>query len=183
MKTAKGMMVVLAGAVLALLVSVAPASAGDTARKKEPQAQASDTQLEQKVAAQLQADVRLARQPVHAGVKKGVVTLTGTVDTEADKTRAAQIARTNGATKVDNRLAVVETSEAGSDPSRKSPPQEQQDPAETKPADKTGSTTDSATTPESLKEKSKADREKSELPPLQSQPQKPPLRDPSGQPF
>jgi hypothetical protein len=119
MKTARGLAAVVAG--VGLFSLAAAASAGDSARK------APDTQLEKRVETQIQQDIRLARQPVDAAVKKGVVTLTGTVDTVADKVRAEQIAGTAGAKKIDNQLAVVETSDDGSDPNRKAPPQEQED--------------------------------------------------------
>ena len=119
MKAASGLVAVLAG--VGLLASAGVASAGDSAGKK------ADVQLEQKVEKQLQQDLRLARQPVSASVKKGVVTLSGTVDTVADKVRAEQIAGLVGAAKIDNRLAVVETSDDGSDPNRKAPPQEQEE--------------------------------------------------------
>jgi hypothetical protein len=119
MKTATGLAAVVAG--VGLFSLAGSASAGDSARKKP------DVQLEKKVETQIQQDIRLARQPVDAAVKKGVVTLTGTVDTVADKVRAEKIAGFAGAKKIDNQLAVVETSDDGSDPNRKAPPQEQED--------------------------------------------------------
>jgi hypothetical protein len=119
MKTAKGFVAVVAG--LGLFSMAEGALAGDSARKKQ------DARLEQKVEAQIQQDVRLARQPVNVAVKKGVLTLTGTVDTAADKLRAAQLAGTVGAVKIDNQLAVVEASDDGSDPNRKASPQEQEE--------------------------------------------------------
>jgi hypothetical protein len=123
MKRSTAVVAVMAGLGLASWAGVA--AAGEGGHKKDP---ARDAQLEQQVDSRLQDDLRLARQSVDAAVKNGVVTLNGTVETEADKVRAEQIARTTaGKAKIKNQLAVVESSENGSDPLRKAPPDEQED--------------------------------------------------------
>jgi hypothetical protein len=87
-----------------LVGGVGVAGADEKAPKKTPR----DARLEQKLDAELQEDVRLARTGVDAEVKKGAVTLTGVVDTEIDKVRAEQIVRAEGVEKIDNRLTVLD---------------------------------------------------------------------------
>ncbi len=183
MKRARGL--VALGVGLGVLSAAGLASAGET-RKAD---QARDVQLEKKVDTQLQADIRLARQSVDAGVKNGVVTLTGTVDTEADKVRAEQIARTSsGNAKIKNQLAVVESSENGNDPERKLPPAEQeerralsdphrQDPlVGAMPADQTGSKEIRLRTtglPDPVLEKKEAEKKQQQAEPVRQPPPKP----------
>lgn len=128
MTKASGFLRVVASAGLGLLALGGPAMAGDHA--DDGKGKSRDARLEARLDGNLKKDVRLAEK-VDAQVRKGKVTLTGSVDTEADKVRAEQLARTSGAKAVDNQVAVSEASAAPaedrgqtralSDPKRKDP--------------------------------------------------------------
>jgi hypothetical protein len=91
----------------ALVSGAGVAWAADSAGKKAPVS--ADARFEKKLEGKLMADDRLARSDVDATVSAGAVTLTGKVDTPADKVRAEHIVRVAGAKKIDNQLVVEET--------------------------------------------------------------------------
>jgi hypothetical protein len=99
---------------VSLVSGVGVATAGEKSAKAEPRGQ--DARLEKKLDAELQEDLRLARTGVDAAVKRGTVTLTGVVDTEADRVRAEELMRAQGVSKIDNRLTVLDAP-TESDPS------------------------------------------------------------------
>jgi hyperosmotically inducible protein len=68
---------------------------------------ASETAMtERLIHTRLQNDPDLRNNPITATVENGVVTLQGTVDTEAEKSKAARLAMITGVTQVDNQLKV-----------------------------------------------------------------------------
>jgi osmotically-inducible protein OsmY len=79
------------------LVGSSPAQATSSAR---------EAKLEQQIAADLQKDSDLGNDRVDVSVYRGVATLTGTVDTKAERAKAEQLARTDGVSAVDNQLGV-----------------------------------------------------------------------------
>ena len=99
---------------VSLVSGVGVAAADEKPGKAGPRGQ--DARLEKKLDAELQDDVRLARTGVDAEVEKGTVTLTGVVDTAADKVRAERLMRAHGVSKIDNRLTVLDAP-TESDPS------------------------------------------------------------------
>ena len=128
-KQARRFVMGLAG--VGLLTFGGLATAGDQGHKGERKARSGDARVEARLDGDIQKDARLADK-VDAQVSKGKVTLTGSVDTEADKVRAEQLARTSGGKVVDNQLKVSEAAapaaaeepgqvRALSDPQRKDP--------------------------------------------------------------
>jgi hypothetical protein len=67
---------------------------------------AQDTKLEKKIDYRLQHDQKLKARGLDASVKDGVVTLTGTVRTSAEKARAVRLAHTKGVTDVENQITL-----------------------------------------------------------------------------
>ena len=61
-----------------------------------------DTRIEQR----LHNDATLKKYNIDVDVNAGVVTLTGTVATEADRTKAANLANVSGVSRVDNKIVV-----------------------------------------------------------------------------
>ena len=85
----------------------APASAA--ARTMTPPAQSvrlSDSSLEEMIDKKLDTDASLKKFDVDVEVKDGVATLTGTVQTAAQKTRAESLAKVTGINQVVNNVAV-----------------------------------------------------------------------------
>jgi hyperosmotically inducible protein len=73
-----------------------------------PQATAatSDKTLDSRIEQRIHSDATLKKYNIDVNVDAGVVTLTGTVATEADRAKAESFAKVNGVTRVDNRLVV-----------------------------------------------------------------------------
>jgi hyperosmotically inducible periplasmic protein len=65
-----------------------------------------DKALETRIEAAMKKDTTLTNQDVDVDVDKGVVTLTGSVRSETRKTRAGQLAKVQGVTRVDNKLKI-----------------------------------------------------------------------------
>jgi osmotically-inducible protein OsmY len=89
---------------VALLVTGLVPSAG--AAPRGAAAQPSDSTVDARIAARLKADPSLKAHDIKVSVDSGVVTLSGTVTTEAERTKAAQLANITGVTRVDNKIAV-----------------------------------------------------------------------------
>ena len=70
-----------------------------------PQA-ASDKQLDSRIEQRIHKDPSLKKHNIDISVDKGVVTLTGTVATEAESAKAKQLATVPGVTRVDNKIIV-----------------------------------------------------------------------------
>src|SRR2546427_12902948 len=62
--------------------------------------------VEKKIEQRLHANALLKRYHIKASVDGNIVTLTGTVATEAQKARAGQLAMVTGITRVDNQITV-----------------------------------------------------------------------------
>jgi len=93
------------GLVCGIALVAGPVSAGAAS----PQAAAvkpSDHTLTERIETRVHQDAALKNHDVDVSVDNGVATLTGTVATNAQKTRAATLARVKGITRVDNRLVV-----------------------------------------------------------------------------
>lgn len=65
-----------------------------------------DSAADVRITQRLKADPRLKRYDITVSVDDSVATLIGTVPTQADRTKAAQLARVSGVTRVDNRIVV-----------------------------------------------------------------------------
>jgi hyperosmotically inducible protein len=99
------MKVVIGSLVVAALVAgpiATRAAYAQTART----AAASDSALDKRIETRIHNDSSLKKYSVHVSVSNGVATLTGTVPTEADRTRATRAATIPGVSRVDNQLIV-----------------------------------------------------------------------------
>jgi hypothetical protein len=120
---------------LALCVSgAARAQSSSAGADQESGQSAQDAKLEKKIDQRLQHDARLKKDNLDASVSKGTVTLTGQVNSTAEKDRAERLARTKGVSDVDNQIEVRSASEssagqgggASEQPSANPSPSEQQ---------------------------------------------------------
>ena len=94
---------------LAALVAAFPAPGLTAAQRGAPAAGAvvsSDKPIDKQIQKQIKSDPMLKDADIHVAVKDGVATLTGTVPTDAERTRAAELARVGGVTRVDNQIIV-----------------------------------------------------------------------------
>lgn len=78
------------------------APAGEATSTRDPV----DARLEKRIDTRLQSDQKLKVHKLDASVRDGVVTLTGTVRTAAEKARAERLARTKGVNDVENLIAL-----------------------------------------------------------------------------
>lgn len=79
------------------------------ARAADPQttaAKPSEKQIDARITQRMKADPTLKKYNIHVSVDGGVAKLTGTVATEADRTKAGTLAKVDGITSVDNQLVV-----------------------------------------------------------------------------
>jgi len=90
------------GALAAGPLSAHAAQSGKTTTATKP----SDTALDDRIEARLKADTTLKPYDLSVSVDKGLVTLKGTVATEAQKLRAASVSKVTGVTRVDNQITV-----------------------------------------------------------------------------
>jgi osmotically-inducible protein OsmY len=94
--------------VAAALIAAAPAAASGADRQTQATTTTtttSDASLGSKIEKKLH-DSTLKKYDVKVTVNNGVATLTGTVPTEADRRKAAQLATMNGIARVDNQIVV-----------------------------------------------------------------------------
>lgn len=112
MKTAFGSVLV----VVALVAVPAPTRA---ATPQTSAVKASDKTLDERIEKRLNGST-LKRYDIDVDVDAGVAKLTGTVATEADRRRAAQLARIPGVARVDNQLVVDPTATKGTTGTMKS---------------------------------------------------------------
>jgi osmotically-inducible protein OsmY len=100
------------GALAMVSVAVPAAYAGQatttttTEKKIDKKIDRSDKAINERIEKRLKADRSLRRHQVDVSVQDRVAVLTGTVATRAQRTRAASIARAEGAVKVENRIDV-----------------------------------------------------------------------------
>jgi hyperosmotically inducible periplasmic protein len=99
MKVALGSMFLMA-ALVAL-----PASTYAAARQT-PAVQPTDKTIDERIEARINADAALKKHSINIKVDDGVVTLTGTVPTQAESAKAARLAHVTGVTRVNNNLVV-----------------------------------------------------------------------------
>lgn len=91
-------------------LTVAPAASAQTSSA----AKVDDATIKSRVEAKLKSADSLKNDHIVVSVDKGVVTLTGTVHSEAQSLRAKQLAKVSGVTDVDNKLEVESATEAKS---------------------------------------------------------------------
>jgi osmotically-inducible protein OsmY len=97
--------------VLAVFGCVAVLSATPTPRAfavptQDSTAKSADSTLENRIEASVKKDSTLKNEGIDVDVKGGVATLKGTVTTNAQKSRAEDLARITGITRVDNQITV-----------------------------------------------------------------------------
>jgi osmotically-inducible protein OsmY len=93
----------IGGALCAALLAWAPAASAQTATATTTaQRNSVDSRIEQR----LKADSTLKRFNIKVSVQGDVATLSGTVPTEADRAKAAELAKVDGITRVDNQIIV-----------------------------------------------------------------------------
>ena len=100
------------GLVCGIALVAGPVSAG-AARPQAAAVKPSDHTLTERIETRVHQDAALKKHDVDVSVDHGVATLTGTVATNAQKTRAATLARVKGITRVDNKLVVDASHTAG----------------------------------------------------------------------
>ena len=97
----------------ALMVGgVGHAVAYPAAAAQEVAVKQNDRSLDEAVEHQMRADRSLRKRDISVSVADGVVTLSGTVQTNAERRRAGRLAKVSGVTRVENQL-VVGRSETG----------------------------------------------------------------------
>jgi len=93
-----------------------------------------DMKLEKKIDQRLQHDKKLKARNVDASVSNGVVTLTGTVRTSAEKKQAEHLARTKGISDVDNQIE-IEGQQPAQQGTQAAPPQGSTEPGTPAPSE------------------------------------------------
>jgi hyperosmotically inducible protein len=93
------------GLVCGLALVTGPISAS-AATSQDAALKAADHTLSERIETRVQQDTALKTHDIKVSVDGGVVTLTGTVATSAQRTRAARLARMTGITRVDNQIVV-----------------------------------------------------------------------------
>ena len=88
----------------AALVALGPVST--FAAQAPTTAKPANKNIDARIDQRLKADPTLKKYNIHVSVDNGVATLTGTVPTEADRAKAADIAKVDGVTRVDNQIVV-----------------------------------------------------------------------------
>src|SRR3954462_7393999 len=86
-------------------LTVAPAASAQTSSA----AKVDDSTIKTRVETRLKSDATLKGDNIVVSVDKGVVTLSGTVHSDAQKDRAKQLAKVTGVTDVDSKLDVEST--------------------------------------------------------------------------
>lgn len=89
-----------------VVAGAAPAHAGQQTTSTTTTASASDKSVDAHISKRLNADPTLKRYHIKATTQGSVVTLTGTVPSEADRAKAASLAKVDGITRVDNQIIV-----------------------------------------------------------------------------
>jgi osmotically-inducible protein OsmY len=91
---------------------LAPAGSDAIAQTSSQAAHVQDDVLAQQISRRLATDPVLKPAAIKVDVDHGIVTLTGTVATEADRQKAARLARVAGVTSVDNKLVTKDDATA-----------------------------------------------------------------------
>jgi len=91
----------------ALLVGgMVPATARIAAAAPQTTSATADKTLHSRIEGRIHNDATLKKYNIDVSVEGGVATLTGTVPTEADRTKATSLARVDGVSRVDNKISV-----------------------------------------------------------------------------
>jgi len=90
------------GLVAMLMATSMSAGSAQTKAAVQP----SDKTLDQRIEQQMKADASLKKYDIDVSVSDGIAKLTGTVATDAERTRAARHAKISGITRVDNQIVV-----------------------------------------------------------------------------
>ena len=98
--------VVAVGLVGAVLMAGPARAASAAPQTTAATTKVDDRAIQSRIAADLKKNASLATRAIDVDVKQGVVTLTGTVRTAAEKARAERLAKVRGVTRVDNRIEV-----------------------------------------------------------------------------
>jgi osmotically-inducible protein OsmY len=99
------MRVVIGSLVVAALVA-GPVSARVAFAQASTTTPSSDSALDKRIETRIHTNSALKKYSIDVAVNNGVATLTGTVPTEADRTKATQLATVPGISRVDNQLVV-----------------------------------------------------------------------------
>jgi len=100
------MKALIAGAFALAVVSAVPASIS-AATQQTAAVKPTDQTIDDQVESRIKNDASLKKHTIVVTVDDGVVTLTGTVPTEAESAKAARIANVAGVTRVNNNLIVT----------------------------------------------------------------------------
>jgi hyperosmotically inducible periplasmic protein len=100
------MKAVIAGAIALAVVTAVPVSM-HAATQQTAAVKPTDQTIDDQVESRIRNDASLNKHSIVVTVDKGVVTLTGTVPTEAESTKAARLAKVDGVTRVNNNLIVT----------------------------------------------------------------------------
>ena len=98
--------VMVAASLVGFFAVAAPVATASAAPRAVATAAADDESLEKRITADLKKDSTLAPRDIDVDVKEGRVTLTGTVRTTAERTRAAHVANVSGVVSVINNIQV-----------------------------------------------------------------------------
>jgi hyperosmotically inducible periplasmic protein len=90
----------------AALYIAGPLPAQAAAPQKTTAAKPSEKSIDARITQRMKADPTLKKYNIHVSVDGGVAKLTGTVATEADRSKAGTLAKVDGITSVDNQLVV-----------------------------------------------------------------------------
>src|SRR3954469_7632548 len=82
-------------------VALAQSSSSSSSADQQMGQSAQDSKLEKQIDKRLQHDSRLKKRGLDASVSNGAVTLTGQVNSSAEKDRAEKLAHTKGVTDID----------------------------------------------------------------------------------
>jgi hyperosmotically inducible periplasmic protein len=99
---------VLAVGLLGVVLVAVPTRQGSAEQQLAPSgvAKGDDVALQLRIATNLQKSASLAARDIDVDVEQGIVTLTGTVRSEAEKARAGRLAKVSGVTRVNNAIEV-----------------------------------------------------------------------------
>jgi len=98
------MKLIFTGVVVALLAAGPLASIGHAQAGSATTTTPQDKTLETRLEKRIHGDATLKKYDIDVDVHNGVATLTGTVATEAERTKAATLANVPGITRVDNKI-------------------------------------------------------------------------------
>ena len=99
------MKAIIAGLAVAILVST-PFTARAAASPQQTTVKPADATLDESIEVRINRDAGLKAHDIKVDVANGVVTLTGTVANDAERARAARLARIKGVSRVDNQIIV-----------------------------------------------------------------------------